>query len=311
MKTVILITVLAIIGGLTGLEAWSRSFIERQYHGDPRIHFYPQLKKLRLKTRSPDTLSVGVFGSSITQTEAFSGLLSRAAARKYGKPARVYNLSEMGASIQDAYYLYRWMDRSIFDIVIVHHAIHSFKLNFSIESTDDDCSNISWYRRKTDVDRYYRSCYQTPFALAYLYTSCLEKKGRLFTDWSYWKRTRERSPEQGLRSNVALGSFRKYLGRFITLAESRHESPLILSHVFLQEPGRFAYRGEEEARLYGEFNSAMAEIAGHHGAVMIDLSGMAEDSGNFSDGMHFTLTGNSRCADIIENRLPREIPPSF
>lgn len=216
----------------------------------------------------------------------------------------VINLSEMGSTIADSWYLYKWLDKRLFDIVLIHHAIHEYRLNFQVRSTNEEFDNISWFRRKRDVDMWYTTWTKTPLMLAYRYTSFLEKKGTCYTGWSYWKRD-DVIDWRNVKSNICLPGYTNYIKRFIECAHRRKEQIFFINLAYASNENHDTARANHSRPLLEEYNDTLESVVKRSGAGFIDVSEMTGHSVYFKDGLHMSEKGIECFVKNIVDEMPK------
>ncbi len=271
-------------------EWMARSHIERRFHHtDPRVFVVPRLKSMKRITYSPDTLQIALFGTSITSSPSLARRLKEELAVYFTKPIRMYNLSFVGGSIMDSYYLYNWASERRFDIVLSHHTYGAFRLNKEVPYTNKSVTNISWFRRRQALDRYGDLPVRFPLALSMLLIDRLERRGRIYTDWNISGR-RELAAED-IRDNVGLAPFAHFYRKLINVARKRKECIIALTH---------SYPPAAAIEWLPQYHEAIVDL----GVPMIDIQPFMQQKVYYKDDLcHWTNEGRQRFAVIVAREL--------
>lgn len=287
------------------IELKARSYIgERYRREDPFVFYYPQLAGLRRISYCADTLKIGIFGSSVTSGPIMKRALEERIQKQYAKPVRVFNISMISGILQDTYYIYKWAhERKFWGIVIVQ-GIGELRMNHQLESVEPDFANITWFRRRLDVDRYYNSVYRTPCALAYILTTQMEKRGLLYRDWltsqAAYRPLDEHTP------NVALEAFSQTYSRILDIAADRGEKVFLVSVFYDRQ------RYDPKARPYyeralAEYNDTIHALAQRKKNVWIDATALCDSTRLYDDFEHLNIDGREALCEIIAGPISREL----
>ena len=278
------------------VEIFARFFLQNRYHGiDPYIFYYPKLKSVRAINYSPDTLKIALLGSSVTATEIISHSIKAELENTLHSPVRVYNLSYIGGTIQDAWYLYKWTGKSIFQGIIIYQGIGELRMNRYFEKVPSDFSSISWFRRRQDVDRFYSPYFQTPCAIAYMLTTRLEKAGKIHTNWNLGNGAF--TVANNSSKNVGIDAFTKTYRKLIRLAHSRKEHVFALSFAFSDTLNQPAFK-----RLADEYTDSIRAVA-KDSSTFVDMSDLTNRHALFSEFYHLTQEGQILFSTIAAKKI--------
>jgi hypothetical protein len=292
-KGIILGIILTFTGGLVVSEISARIFLKSRYHGqDPHEFYYPQVARMKGIGLSGDTLNIGILGTSVTATAFIPRCIETKLQSSLKRPVNVFNLSYIGGSIADAYYMYKWLEYPMFNAIIVHQGVGELRLNKYLKHVEPDFSNLSWHRRRLDVDRYYFKYFQLPCALAYAFTSKMEKSNRIFTNWNY--ESDEGYPMTDSTKNVGIEAYAATYRDLIRIAKERNESIFAVSISFND-----SLRRAKHLELISEFNDTLKNLMARNASVYIDISQLVNQPQLYSNPYHFNLEGQEKLCDCI------------
>lgn len=297
-KRFVTLLALALAAGLVIAEISARIFLRHRYHGqDPHEFYYPQVARMKGIGLDRDTVNIGILGSSVTSPAFIPKCIEKKLAASLKRPVHVFNLSYIGGTIGDSYYMYKWLGYPRFNAIIVHEGIGELRLNKYLREVEPDFSNLTWFRRRLDVDRYYHSFFQLPGALAYMRTSRLEKRKRIFTEWNY--ETDEGYPMTDSTRNVGIAAFTATYRDLIRIAGARHESIFAVSISYNDSLRRPKYM-----ELAEEYNDTLKSLMARYHGSYVGISDLINRPGLYRDPYHFNMEGQERlCGCIVGNML--------
>jgi hypothetical protein len=286
------------------IELSSRNFLKGRFHDyDPHVFYYAQVAGLRRIHDSPDTITIGLFGSSVTAKESIPRILQNEVDRYSDQPVRVYNVSAAYATMADSYFKYRWAGKRRFDFAVFDHDPVFFRFNSLRRAVGGRCEDFSWFRRRMDVDRWYHPGFQTPCAIAYRYTTLLERLGLLYLDWPA---KHFPLPLTDTTRNVALPAYIYYVNQLSAVARQRHERMAVTLFPY-QRSGIVPRLSKKYDALVEEYNDATLALAKKNGFVAIDLRPLSDSSDCFMDSFHFNDKGDTLYARAVAAALRAEI----
>ena len=297
-KRILFIAALGLV--LAEIAEWrARIFLSERFHGvDPRVFYYPKLAHAGDLAYSRDTLNVAILGSSVTSQGIFPDCLQAKLDSALAKPVAVYNLSYIGSTIRDAYLIYKWLGSHKFDAIVIHQAIGDMRLNQYLDTVAADYANLTWFRRREDVERYYHPWFQLPCAVAWGFTSRAERRQELFRDWNY-RGDAGRGTGAG-SVNVGLAAYRDAYAGLLDQAHRRSEMAFCVSLAY-----RDTARNPFYPPLVREFNQAIAGVAAAHGGVFIDVSGLIGRDSLYTDLHHLNPEGLRIMAGMVAEGMVR------
>jgi hypothetical protein len=297
------IVIAIILIGITvaaAIEIIARSYLTSRFHGrDPWSFYYPLLPALNRIDHRNDTVKIGVFGSSVTATATITERIQSQIRSDVRVPIRVYNLSYIGGTIQDAYYLYKWAKQQRFWGIVVYQVAGELRMNRYLDRVDADYANLSWFRRRRDVDRFYCPWYQTPCAVAHLITTFREKRGQLYARWNM--NDGDFTHADSTTRNVGMHAFMETYRKIINIARERQERVFGLSAAY-SDPLRQA----DFARLAGEYSDSIRSLMHSNGMPFVDISELTNNSELFTNYYHLTAAGQERFCAIVSRAIVRE-----